>query len=78
MISLFINGSQVDTPADFSVDMRFDNPYFKKSEDYSLDIELALDSPNNHAIFGNIGRMDVTKQKLSFSAMMQNFLYLTF
>lgn len=71
MISLFINGTQVDTRADFSVDMRFDNPYFKKSEDYSLDIELALDSPNNRAVFGNIGRMDVTKQKLSFSAMMQ-------
>ena len=71
MINLFINGTQVDTPSDFSVDMRFDNPYFKKSEDYSLDIELALDSPNNHAIFGNIGRLDVTKQKLSFSAMMQ-------
>lgn len=70
MISLFINGTQVDTPADFSVDMRFDNPYFKKSGDYSLDIELSLDSPNNHAVFGNIGRMDVKKEKLSFSAVM--------
>ena len=70
MISLFINGVQVDTPDDFSVDMRFDNPYFKKSEDYSLDIELALDTPNNHAIFGNVGRIDVTKEKLSFSALM--------
>lgn len=70
MISLLINGIQVDTPADFSVDMRFDNPYFKKSEDYSLDIELALDSPNNHLLFGNIGRIDVTKQKLSFAAVM--------
>ena len=70
MISLLINGIQVDTPDDFSVDMRFDNPYFKKSEDYSLDIELALDSPNNHLLFGNIGRIDVSKQKLSFSALM--------
>ena len=69
MISLLINGIQVDTPDDFSVDMRFDNPYFKKSEDYSLDIELALDSPNNHLLFGNIGRIDVSKQKLSFSAL---------
>lgn len=71
MISLLINGIQVDTPADFSVDMRFDNPYFKKSEDYSLDIELALDSPNNHLLFGNIGRIDVTKKKLSYAAIMQ-------
>ena len=71
MISLLINGVQVDTPADFSVDMRFDNPYFKKSEDYSLDIELALDSPNNHLLFGNIGRIDVTKKKLSYAAIMQ-------
>lgn len=71
MISLLINGVQVDTPADFSVDMRFDNPYFKKSEDYSLDIELAFDSPNNHLLFGNIGRIDVTKKKLSYAAIMQ-------
>ena len=71
MISLLINGIQVDTPDDFSVDMRFDNPYFKKSEDYSLDIELALDSPNNHLLFGNVGRLDVSKQKLSFPAVMQ-------
>lgn len=70
MISLLINGIQVDTPADFSVEMRFDNPYFKKSEDYSLDIELALDSPNNHLLFGNVGRIDVKKQKLSFAAVM--------
>lgn len=70
MISLLINGIQVDTPADFSVDMRFDNPYFKKSEDYSLDIELALDSPNNHLLFGNVGRIDVTKKKLSYAAVM--------
>lgn len=70
MISLLINGIQVDTPADFSVDMRFDNPYFKKSEDYSLDIELALDSPNNHLLFGNVGRLDVSKHKLSFPAVM--------
>lgn len=71
MISLLINGIQVDTPDDFSVDMRFDNPYFKKSEDYSLDIELALDCPNNHLLFGNVGRLDVSKQKLSFPAVMQ-------
>lgn len=70
MISLLINGIQVDTPDDFSVDMRFDNPYFKKSEDYSLDIDLALDSPNNHLLFGNIGRIDVTKKKLSYAAVM--------
>ena len=70
MISLLINGIQVDTSADFSVDMRFDNPYFKKSEDYSLDIDLALDSPNNHLLFGNIGRIDVTKKKLSYAAVM--------
>ena len=70
MIDLKINGVSVDTPADFSVDMRFDNPYFKKSEDYSLDIELALDSPNNHWLFGNVGRLDVKKSKLSLSAVM--------
>lgn len=62
MVDLLINGLSVDLPADFSFSMEYENEFFTKASEYSLDITLPLkDSPNNQKIFGHIHRVTTPK-----------------
>lgn len=65
MIELFINNTLVDLPTDFSVEIQYDNPYFTKSSDFSLDVDIPLISTNNRMIFGHINRLDVAKKDIT-------------
>lgn len=63
MIELLINGQPVDLPADFSFSMEYENEFFTKASEYSLDISLPLEgSPNNQKIFGQIHRATTPKE----------------
>ena len=63
MIELLINGHPVDLPADFSFSMEYENEFFTKASEYSLDITLPLEgSPNNQKIFGQIHRATTPKE----------------
>ena len=71
MIELFINNTLVDLPTDFSVEIQYDNPYFTKSSDFSLDVDIPLTSINNRMIFGHINRLDVAKKDITFPCLMR-------
>lgn len=70
MIELFINKLPADLPADFSFSMEYENEFFTKASEYSLDIELPLmGSPNNQKIFGNIHRVTTQKKNVNYEAV---------
>ena len=70
MIELFINKLPADLPADFSFSMEYENEFFTKASEYSLDIELPLlGSPNNQKIFGNIHRVTAQKKNVNYEAV---------
>ena len=65
MTELYIDGQLAALPEGFNITFTSENPYFTRSSNYSLDIELPM--PANHAIFKHVNRLDVTKKKrLSF------------
>lgn len=70
MIELFINKLPADLPVDFSFSMEYENEFFTKASEYSLDIELPLvGSPNNQKIFGNIHRVTAQKKNVNYEAV---------
>lgn len=70
MIELFMNKLPADLPADFSFSMEYENEFFTKASEYSLDIELPLlGSPNNQKIFGNIHRVTTPKSNVNYEAV---------
>lgn len=66
MTNIFINNKPAILPEDLSVTLRFENPYFTRTSNYSLDVELPM--PANYSIFGHINRLDVRKQKIILPA----------
>ena len=49
MTELYIDGQLAALPEGFNITFTSENPYFTRSSNYSLDIELPM--PANHAIF---------------------------
>lgn len=69
MIELLINHQPADLPADFSFSMEYENEFFTKSSEYSLDIELPLKgSAANQRIFGQLHRITSTKEAVTLPA----------
>ena len=69
MIELLINHQPAELPADFSFSMEYENEFFTKSSEYSLDIELPLkDSPANRRIFGQLHRITTAKKRITLPA----------
>lgn len=68
MIQLFLDG-MVAIPSDkATIKLTAENPYFTKSATYTYEVELPLAITENRNIFGNIDRMDVSKQGRTLSA----------
>lgn len=61
MTELYIDGRLAVLPEGFSFTFTSENPYFTRSSNYSMDVELPM--PANYAIFKHINRLDVTKKK---------------
>ena len=68
MTELYIDGQLAALPEGFNITFTSENPYFTRSSNYSLDIELPM--PANHTIFKHVNRLDVTKKKTILSAML--------
>ena len=56
MTELYIDGQLAALPEGFNITFTSENPYFTRSSNYSLDIELPM--PANHAIFKHVNRLD--------------------
>ena len=61
MTELYIDGQLAVLPEGFSLTFTSENPYFTRSSNYSMDVELPM--PANYAIFKHVNRLDVTKKK---------------
>lgn len=61
MTELYIDGRLAVLPEGFSFTFTSENPYFTRSSNYSMDVELPM--PANYAIFKHVNRLDVTKEK---------------
>lgn len=70
MIKLYLNNTEVFPTTKQSITVSKENPYFTLSESYSLDVEIPLDIPDNFKFFGNVNRMDVSKNYRTFDALM--------
>lgn len=68
MTELTINNKKAILPSDLQFQLIFDNPYFTKSSTHTLEVELPM--PSNIHIFGMLHRVDVTKQKITFPAVL--------
>lgn len=68
MTELYIDGQLAVLPEGSSITFTSENPYFTRSSNYSLDIELPMAA--NYTIFKHINRLDVTKRKTILPAML--------
>lgn len=67
-MTLLIDHKPAAVRQDTSFEYHSDNRLFNDRDDYSLNIELPLDCPENDAIFGNIHRKDVNIETIFFDA----------
>jgi hypothetical protein len=68
MLQLYINKKEVELPSDFEIEIQYDNPYFSKNSDATLDVEIPIKGANNKRIFSNLQRGDVTKSNYEYDA----------
>ena len=68
MTELFLDGKPAVISQSASFKLTVENFYFTKSSSYTFDVELPLGVSQNRAIFGNIARIDITKEPRSFQA----------
>lgn len=68
MTELYIDGKLAVLPEGNTISFTSENPYFTKSSNYTMDIELPM--PDNVGIFGHIHRLDITKKKTILPAVL--------
>ena len=68
MIELQINNIPAILPDGFSMELIYENPYFTKSSNYSLEVELPM--PANYHIFGSLHRPQGKKERITLPAML--------
>ena len=56
MTQLYIDGTEVALPEDFTFELIRENPYFTKGGAFTLDISLNLDIPVNARLYQHINR----------------------
>lgn len=59
---LILNGTQVFPDGKQQIKLIRENPYFTQSESYTLDVTLPMDILENRQFFGNLQRMEQSKQ----------------
>lgn len=72
MLQLHINGMRVNLPASLSTEYTILNPYFTNQGDYTLDIDIPLDDPENARVYHNIHRIDHTRRSLRRTAILSD------
>lgn len=66
MTTLIISNKPVLLPSDLETTLCFENPYFTRTSNYSLEVTLPM--PANYGVFGHIHRQDVKKKKIILPA----------
>lgn len=61
MISCIIDGKAAFPEVKENIKVTLENPYIKEQGEYTFDIVFPLDIPENIAVFGPVGRVDVMK-----------------
>ena len=62
MTELFIDGISVALPADFSIAVKRENPYFTKNGEYTYDIQLSLQNPVNAQLYEFLQRLNSVRE----------------
>ena len=58
MTELYIDGTAVVLPADFSTTVKRENPFFTKNGEYTYDITLQLDNSINAGLYAHLNRLN--------------------
>ena len=61
MTELYIDGTSVILPQDFSIQVKRENPIFTKNGEYTYDITLPLDNPVNARVYGHLNRLNTLR-----------------
>lgn len=70
MIQIFLDGKLAVPKDNQTIKFTSENPFFTKSSSYTYDVELPLAIEANRAIFGNIQRMDISKEPRILEAVL--------
>ena len=72
MLQLQIDGMHVNLPESVSTEYTILNPYFTNQGDYTLDIDIPLDDPDNARVYHNIHRIDHARRSLRRTAILSD------
>ncbi|MDR2913446.1 MAG: hypothetical protein LBV74_01190 [Tannerella sp.] len=70
MTELYINGQLAVLPNNVEFSIVEENPFLTKNGEFSFDIELSLDVPENVSIFGHINRFNAAKSSGELTAIL--------
>lgn len=70
MVQLYLDGVEIITSPNQTINISKENPYFTMSDSYSLNVEVPLDIPQNAKFFGNVNRKDSRKYFKTYDALM--------
>ena len=62
MVQLIIDGQQVYLPNDLNFDYYIANPLFTKNGEYSYDIDIPLNIPENAKLYAMANRLDISRK----------------
>lgn len=62
MTELFIDGISVPLPKNFAIQVKRENPYFRKNGEYTYDITLSLQERTVAELYGHLHRLNSTKE----------------
>lgn len=70
MVNLLIDGKQVNLSSDVSFEHNSANPFFTKDGEYTYDIDIDLNDPQNSIVYKSIDRLDITSRPTKRSALL--------
>lgn len=70
MIRIYLDGKLAIPKENQTIKLTSENFYFTKSASYTYDVELPLAIESNRKIFGNIHRMDISKESRTLEALL--------
>lgn len=72
MLQLTIDGMRVNLPEGMSTEYNVQNPFFTNQGDFTLDIDIPLDDPENARAYHHIHRIDHTRRTLRRTAILSD------
>ena len=72
MLQLTIDGMRVNLPEGMSTEYNVQNPFFTNQGDYTLDIDIPLDDPENARVYHHIHRIDHTRRSSRRTAILSD------